>query len=160
MDFESKLEQAIQRGQNRTAAKNDAQKKSQMSKEEVRNRYNEFRLNLSDYIEVGLKKLANHFPGFDYETIYGAKGWGGAMSRNDLDRGRDGKAGSFFSRIEITVRPQNEFNVINIAGKGTIRDKEMFTWNHFDAILDAEQPDFEKMIDNWILQFAEQFAAR
>ena len=75
-------------------------------------------------------------------------------------RDRDGKAGSFFSRIEITVRPQNEFNVINIAGKGTIRDKEMFTWNHFDAILDAEQPDFEKMIDNWILQFAEQFAAR
>lgn len=160
MDFESKLEQAIQRGQDRNAAKNDAQKKSKMSKEDMRNRYNEFRLNLSDHIEVGLKKLANHFPGFDYETIYGSKGWGGAMSRNDLDRGRDGKAGSFFSRIEITVRPQNEFNVMNIAGKGTIRDKEMFTWNHFEGILEAEQADFEKMVDNWILQFAEQFAAR
>jgi hypothetical protein len=72
----------------------------------------------------------------------------------------DGKAGSFFSRIELTVRPQNEFNVVNIAGKGTIRDKEMFTWNHFDDVLGCDQTEFEKRIDAWVLQYAEQFAAR
>ena len=160
MDFESKLEKAIQRGQNRNVAKTNAQKQSELSKEDIRNQHNDFRLNLSDYIESGLKKLANHIPGFDYETIYGSKGWGGALSRVDLDRGPSGKAGSFFSRIEITVRPQNEFNVVNIVGKGTIRDKELFTWNHYEAILEAKQADFEQMIDNWILQFAEQFAAR
>ena len=160
MDFESKLEEAIQRGQNRNAAKTNAQKQSELSKEDVRNRHNNYRLNLSDYIESCLKKLANHFPGFEYEIIYGSKGWGGALSRVDIDRGPSGKAGSFFSRIEITVRPQNEFNVVNIIGKGTIRDKELFSWNHFEAILAAKQEDFEQMIDNWIFQFAEQFAAR
>jgi len=160
MDFEDKLEQAIQRGQDRNAAKANSQKKTELSKEAIRNRYNEIRLNLSDHIEVGLKKIASHFPGFEYETIYGAKGWGGALSRNDLDRGPDGKAGSFFSRVEMTVRPQNEFNVINIVGKGTIRDKELFVWNHYDSIAQSNQAEFIQMIDNWLLQFAEQFAAR
>lgn len=160
MDFESELEKAIQRGQERTAAKNSLKKQAEVSKEDVRNRHNEFRLNLSDYVENGLRKLAIHIPGFDYDIIYGAKGWGGALSRNDIDRGPDGRAGSFFSRIEITVKPQNEFNVVNIVGKGTIRDKELFAWNHFESILEAKQDDFEKMIDNWILQFAEQFSAR
>ena len=160
MDFESELEKAIQRGQERTTAKNSAKKQAEASKEDLRNRHNEFRLNLSEYIETGLKKLAIHIPGFDYDIIYGAKGWGGALSRNDIDRGPDGRAGSFFSRIEITVRPQNEFNVVNIAGKGTIRDKELFVWNQFESIFEATQADFETMIDKWIIQFAEQFSAR
>ena len=160
MEFEDKLQRAIQRGQDRTSARANAQKRVESSKEDIRNRHNEFRLNLSDHIEACLKKLAQHFPGFDYETIYGAKGWGGAVSRNDIDRGPDGRAGSFFSRIELTVRPQNEFNVVNIAGKGTIRDKEIFTWNHFEDILEAGQDEFQAKIDKWVLEFAEQFATR
>ena len=160
MDFDSELEKAIQRGQERTTAKNSAKKQAEASKEELRNRHNDFRLNLSEYIESGLKKLANHIPGFDYDIIYGAKGWGGALTRNDIDRGPDGRAGTFFSRIELTVRPQNEFNVVNIAGKGTIRDKEIFVWNHFEDIHDANQESLEQMLDKWVLQFAEQFAAR
>tara|TARA_B110000495_G_scaffold146539_1_gene129419 strand:+ start:888 stop:1370 length:483 start_codon:yes stop_codon:yes gene_type:complete len=160
MEFEDKLQRAIQRGQDRTSARANAQKRVESSKEDIRNRHNEFRLNLSDHIEACLKKLAQHFPGFDYETIYGAKGWGGAVSRNDIDRGPDGRAGSFFSRIELTVRPQNEFNIVNIAGKGTIRDKEIFTWNHFEDILEAGQDEFQAKIDKWVLEFAEQFATR
>ena len=160
MEFDDKLQEAIQRGQDRNASRSSAKKQAEASKEEIRNRHNEFRLNLSEHIETCLKQLAQHFPGFDYETLYGSKGWGGALSRNDIDRGPDGKAGSFFSRIELTVRPQNEFNVVNITGKATIRDKEIFTWNHFEDILDAKQDSMEQMIDKWILQFAEQFAAR
>ncbi|MGB1930574.1 MAG: hypothetical protein ACPIA2_08665 [Mariniblastus sp.] len=160
MDFEDKLQRAIQRGQERTSARANAQKKVEASKEDIRNRQNEFRLNLSDHIEACLKKLAQHFPGFDYETIYGAKGWGGAVSRNDIDRGPDGRAGSFFSRVELTVRPPNEFNVVNIAGKGTIRDKEIFNWNYFEDVLEADQDDFKAKIDKWVLEFAEQFATR
>lgn len=160
MDFEDELQKAIQRGQDRTAARSTAKKQAEASKEDIRNRHNVFRLNLSDHIESCLKQLAQHFPGFDFEVLYGAKGWGGALSRNDIDRGPDGRAGSFFSRIELTVLPQNEFNVANIAGKGTIRDKEIFTWNHFEDILEANQASLEQMIDKWVLQFAEQFAAR
>lgn len=160
MDFESELEKAIQRGNSMGKAKNEADQKALNSKEQIRNRHTEFRLSLSEYIETGLNKLANHFPGFQYETIYGHRGWGGAVARNDIDRGPDGRTGTFFSRVEITVRQQNEFNVVNIAGKGAIRDKEIFTWNHFVDIVDAEQDDFKATIDKWILEYAEQFAAR
>lgn len=159
MDFNDKLERAIQRGQKRSEAKLALARQEALSAEEIRNLHNQFRLSLSDHIETCLKQLANHFPGFDYETIYGPRGWGGAVSRDDLQMGPGGKAGSFFSRLEITVRPQNEFNVVNIAGKGTIRDKEMFTWNHFEDVLDCDRADFEKRIDQWVLQYAEQFAS-
>ena len=77
-----------------------------------------------------------------------------------IDRGPDGRAGSFFSRVELTVRPPNEFNVVNIAGKGTIRDKEIFNWNYFEDVLEADQDDFKAKIDKWVLEFAEQFATR
>jgi len=160
MDFDNELEKAIQRGQQRSQTRNETAKQEAVTAEQVRSAHTGFRLNLSEHIENCLKRLANHFPGFDYETIYGSRGWGGAVSRNDLQRGPDGKAGSFFSRIELTVRPQNEFNVVNIAGKGTIRDKEMFTWNHFDDVLDCDQAEFQNRIDAWVLQYAEQFAAR
>ncbi len=160
MDFDKNLEKAIERGRQRSESAQNSAKQMAMSAEEVRNRHNEFRLHLSDHIEECLKKLANHFPGFDYETIYGSKGWGGAVNRNDLDRGPDGRAGSFFSRVEITVRPQNEFNVVNIWGKGTIRDKEIFTWNHFVDITAAKNEEFEAIIDKWVLEFAERFATR
>jgi hypothetical protein len=160
MDFDNELEKAIQRGQQLSQSRNAAAKKEALTAEQIRTAHTAFRLHLSDHIEQCLKRLANHFPGFEYETIYGSRGWGGAVSRNDLQRGPDGKAGSFFSRIELTVRPQNEFNVVNIAGKGTIRDKEMFTWNHFDDVLGCDQTEFEKRIDAWVLQYAEQFAAR
>lgn len=160
MDFDNELEKAIQRGQQLSQSRNAAAKKEALTAEEIRTAHTALRLHLSDHIENCLKRLANHFPGFEYETIYGSRGWGGAVSRNDLTRGPDGKSGSFFSRIELTVRPQNEFNVVNIAGKGTIRDKEMFTWNHFDDVLGCDQTEFEKRIDAWVLQYAEQFAAR
>ena len=76
-------------------AKNEADQKALNSKEQIRNRHTEFRLSLSEYIETGLNKLANHFPGFQYETIYGHRGWGGAVARNDIDRGPDGRTGTF-----------------------------------------------------------------
>ncbi len=160
MDFERELEQAIERGQSRGQAKQNAQKQKAQTKEDLRNLHNTFRLNLSEHIEKCLTKLANHFPGFQYETLYGHRGWGGAIARDDIDRGPDGKTGSFFSRLEITVRPQNEFNVVNISGKGAIRDKEIFSWNHFEDIAEAKESEFEAMIDKWVLEFAEQFASR
>lgn len=160
MDFDSELEAAIKRGQQRNEKRQSSARQAEMTAEQIRNRHNDFRLNLSDHIEAGMKKMANHFPGFDYETIYGERGWGGAISRNDIDRGKNGRAGSFFSRLEITVRPQNEYNVVNIAGKGTIRDKEIFNWNHYEGVTDAKQETFAQLIDKWMLEFAEQFAAR
>lgn len=159
MSFEDQLRAAIERGRDRGAHQKDREAQSRMSQEELRNRHTQFRLALSEHIETSLKKLCEHFPGFQYETIYGAKGWGGAVYRDDIRRDSTGKAGSFFSRLELTVRPLNEFNVVNIAGKGTIYNKEVFNWNYYKDIQDADLDDFIEKIDAWILQYAEQFAA-
>ncbi len=160
MNLDDQIKQAIQRAQNRSSTRKDSEHQAKLSREELKNRHNEFRLNLSDHIEKSLKKLIEHFPGFEYETIYGSRGWGGAIARDDITRGSTGKSGSFFSRVEITVRPLNEFNVVNITGKGTVHNKEIFSWNHFKDIPDSDQTEFIEKIDSWILQYAEQFAAR
>jgi len=160
MDFEEKLRKAINRGEERSFQRREDQEQKKLSREDLKNRHNEFRLNLSDYIEKSLKKLIDHFPGFEYETIYGDRGWGGAISRDDITRSAMGKSGSFFSRLELTVRPLNEFHVVNITGKGTIQNKEMFNWNYFKDIPETDSEEFKKKIDAWILQYAEQFAAR
>ncbi len=160
MDFEDQLEKAIQRGQQRNVKREQDRRRETLDADEIKRRHNEFRLHLSDYIEKSLKRLAERFPGFEYEIIYGGKGWGGAIHRQDLTRGPDGRAGSFFSRLELTVRPINTYNVVNIAGKGTIADKELFSWNHFEDIDESVFEAFEQKLNNWMLQFAEQFAAR
>ena len=160
MEFEDQLQKAISRGKERNANRASSEKKKLNSAEELRNIHNRFRLELSDYIEQGLNKLVNHFPGFEYETIFGERGWGGAIYRDDRADGPGGKAGAFFSRVEITVRPQNEFNVVNITGKGTVKNKEIFVWNFFKDIVDADESEFKEKIDLWILQYAEQFAAQ
>lgn len=160
MDFEDQLEKAIQRGQQRNTKREQDLKKKSLNADDIKRRHNDFRLHLSEHIEKSLHRLAERFPGFEYELIYGTKGWGGAIYRQDLTRGPDGRAGSFFSRLELTVRPHNNYNVVNIAGKGTIADKELFSWNHFEDIDEATFEAFEEKLNNWMIQFAEQFAAR
>ena len=160
MDFDDQLEKAIERGQQRNTKRDQDRKKQSLNADEIKRRHNEFRLHLSDHIEKSMNRVAERFPGFEYEIIYGSKGWGGAIHRQDLTRGPDGRSGSFFSRLQLSVRPINDYNVVNIAGKGTISDKELFSWNHFEDIDEATFEGFEEKLNNWILQFVEQFAAR
>jgi hypothetical protein len=154
MDFDKQLQNAIERGKNRGDAEAEAERERTLSAEELRNRHTEFRLKLSEHIEKGMQKLCEHFPGFEQETIYGEKGWGSGLAREDLKRG-----GPFYSRIEIVVRPVNEFNVVNIIGKGTINNKEVLNWNYFEDIPKSDLKEFEDRIDGWILTYAEKFAA-
>ncbi len=159
MDFEEQLRQAISRGQEQGSVRKSSEEKQQLSEEYLKNRHAEFRLALSDYIEEGVKRLTEHFPGFEYETIYGDRGWGGAVYRDDITRGKNGKSGAFYSRLEIAVRPMSEFNVLNVSGKGTIHDKEYYSWNYFKEIPDVSLVDFREKIDGWILVYAEKFAS-
>jgi len=68
MDFDKKLENAIERGQQRNTRLKDAERQKTLSAEDLRNRHNEYRLDLSEYIEINLKKMAQHFPGFERGT--------------------------------------------------------------------------------------------
>ncbi len=159
MDFEDQLKKAISRGQEHGSLRKSSADSKEQTEEFLKNRHAEFRLQLSEYIEAGVKKLSDHFPGFQFETVYGDRGWGGAVFRDDITRGKSGKSGSYYSRLEVTVRPFNEFKVLNISGKGTIHDKECFNWNYFKDIPDVSVDDFKEKIDSWILVYAEKFAS-
>ncbi len=159
MDFDDRLKSAISRGQSKGKQASDLKKAATLSQEELKGRHAQLRLQLSEHIEKGIKKLADHFPGFRYETIYGEKGWGGACWRDDVGPGANRKRANFYSRFEMTIRPHSEFNVVDLAAKGTVRNKETLRRNHFQEIEKVDPDQFLEMIDHWIVEFAEQYAA-
>ncbi len=159
-DLDARLQNAIERGQRHGAAADNLQQQQQMSEQELRQRHTDFRLKLSDHIEHGLKRLPEHFPGFTFETIYGDRGWGGALYRDDLTTEKiSGRGGSFYSRLEITVRPATKYNIVDISVKGTVHNKEVVSKNYFEEIQEAVLENFMAEIDNWIVLYAEKYAA-
>jgi len=160
MEFEQRLRKAIQRGQRR----GDEQKKEAaaeaMSQEEVKSLHSKYRLSLSEKIETCLCQLPNHFPGFQFETVYGQRGWGAAVSRDDMQVDQSGRRSNRYSRLEMTIRPFSNAHVLDLAAKGTVRNREVFTRNHFEKVDEADWDNFAELIDLWVLEFAELYAAQ
>ena len=159
MDFQQRLEQAIERGQRRGSARDAAARAKALSAEELRRLHNELRLSLSEHIERCVGALPNHFPGFQVETLYGEAGWGAAAKRDDAGNTAGKGRGNYYSRLEVTVRPVSSAFVVEIAGKGTIRNKEVFSHRHYEKIADADVEAFCELIDAWVVEYAEMFAA-
>ena len=159
MSFDDRLRQAIERGQQRgeDAARDAAA--SALTEEEYRRLHSQLRLSLSDHIEACVKRLPNFFPGFQYETMYGDRGWGGACFRDDLVISR-GVRTTNYSRLEVTVRPYSSLHVLDLAAKGTIRNKEAFNRNYFEELATSDEQKFRNLIDAWVLEYAEMYAAR
>jgi len=158
MDFEQRLQRAIQRGENhREAVAREAAGRA-MSEEECKRLHSQYRLELSEYIERGLQKLPDHFPGFRVETIVGERGWGAAVSRDDVGLG-DGGRRNHYSRLEIAVRPYSSAHVLEVAAKGAIRNKEVFNRNQFQKLAEADPQPLRESIDLWILEYAERYSA-
>ena len=157
-DFEQRLQKAIERGQQRGQQRAAEARQQQLGEEELKRLHSQYRLMLSEYIETCMKRLPAHFPGFQSETMFGERGWGAACSRDDL-RIRDGRRQNDYSRLELTIRPQSSYNVIDLAGKGTIRNKEVFSRNHFEKVENVDVDTFKQLIDVWILEFAELYSA-
>ena len=88
-------------------------------------------------MENCIKRLPNVFPGFQYETIYGDKGWGGACFRDDL-RIIGGARTSNYSRLEMTIRPYSSLHVLEITAKGTIRNKEAFNRHYYEKLEEVD----------------------
>jgi hypothetical protein len=159
MEFDERLHRAIQRGKRRHEANAaEAQAKS-LSEEELKRLHSQIRLALSEHIEHCLKRVISHFPGFELETMYGERGWGAACSRDDLrlDAGR--RRSNHYSRLEVTVRPFSSFHVVDLQAKGTVRNKEVFSRRRFEPIADVDANEFQELIDAWILEYAELYAA-
>jgi hypothetical protein len=159
MSFDDQLRQAIERGHKRgdTAARLAAAQA--LTEEEYRRLHSQLRLRLSEHIESCLKRLPNFFPGFQYETMYGDRGWGGACFRDDLVLKRGGRS-SNYSRLEVTIRPYSSLHVLDLAAKGTIRNRELFNRNYFEELQSADEEKFRTLIDAWVLEYAEQYAAQ
>jgi hypothetical protein len=158
-DFSSRLESAISRGKRRAEFHANQQRAQQMSEEELRRLHTSLRLSLSERIEHAVKRVADHFPGFRQESIFGEAGWGFACYRDDLKIDA-GKRSNLYSRLEMMIRPYSDSRVLDLKGKGTILNRELFNRSHFVPIVEADSETFEQLIDAWAIEFAEDYAAK
>jgi len=157
-EFEDRLKRAIERGEKRSVSKQRDAEAAALSEEQCRDIHGAMRLKLSEHIEACMQQLPNHFPGFQYETLFGEQGWGGACFRDDIEL-TGGKRRNLYSRLEVAIRPYSSVHVLELVGKGTIRNKELFNRNNFEKLGDADENDFRDMIDIWIVEYAEQYSA-
>jgi hypothetical protein len=157
-DFEDRLQKAIQRGQQARVAGDASQEADAATEEEMRLKHSQFRNELSEHIENCLRKLCDHFPGFDYSTVLNEKGWGARISRDDIKLGR-GTAKNEYSRLEVLVRPFNDTLIVEISTKGTIRNRESLNRSNFKFLKDATRDMLKQIVDGIVLEFAEQYSA-
>lgn len=160
MDFEQRLQTAIHRGQRRGDAAARKAAADALSEEEAKRLHSQYRLELSEHIEDCVRRLPNHFPGFQYETIYGERGWGAACKRDDVRMVARGRRENVYTRLEITIRPYSPLHVLELNAKGTIHNKELFNRQHYEPVIEADPGTFVELIDRWVLEFAELYAAK
>ena len=160
MDFDQELKNAIARGSRSRDTQSQAAQSAAMSAEEQKNRYASMRLHLSDEIEDRLRKLADHFPGFEFSTIMGEEGWGSRITRDDLRLNRGKSSEALYSRLEMLIPPKGTTPIIELIAKGTIRNREIFSRRHYQYLDDADLSGFASLISLWSVEYAEQFAAQ
>jgi hypothetical protein len=158
MDFQQRLAKAIERGQLRGDERSRAKAEKEISEKELARLHSQYRLELSEHIEKCLKQLADNFPGFRFETVVGERGWGASIRRDDLNL-KGGRRDSLFSRLQMVVRPASSYNILDMAAKGTVRNKELFNRNHYQRLTEVDPTSFNDMVDLWVLEYAEVFAA-
>ena len=62
-------------------------------------------------------------------------------------------------RLEVLVRPFNDTHIVEIATKGTIRNRESLNRTNFRFLKDATVDALKQIVDGLALEFAEQFSA-
>jgi hypothetical protein len=160
MDFKQRLAKAIERGERTGDARARAEAQRQLDEQEMRRRHGEYRLDLCEHVEQCLKTLPEHFPGFRFETVLGDRGWGAAVSRDDLAVNPQHGRTSLFSRLEVLVRPVSEYFVLELVAKGTIQNKEVFHRTHYQRLAEVDLAAFTKLIDLWVIEYAELYSAQ
>ncbi len=158
-EFKSRLESAIARGRKRAEAHAFHQRQQELSEEELKRMHSAYRLALSDRIETAVSGVADHFPGFREESVFGEAGWGSACYRDDL-RIESGRRTKEYSRLELVIRPFSDLRVLELRGKGTVMNRELFNRNHFVPIPQVDLQEFEQLIDTWAIEYAELYATR
>jgi hypothetical protein len=159
MEFEQRLKRAIQRGEQSRAASDLADRAKHLTAEELKTRYSSGRIEISEHIEICLRKLVDHFPGFNFSSIMGETGWGAKIVRDDLSLKPGRAQESQYSRLELVVTPRGSADILEVVAKGTIRNREVFHRRYFQRLVELDIQVFEEQIDAWVVEYAEQFAA-
>jgi len=160
MEFQKRLDKAIQRGQRASDARARAEAEQALSEKELQRLHGQHRLEFSEHVERCLRQLADRFPGFRFETIVDNRGWGAAISRDDLLLKPPREPSTAFSRLEMVIRPLSAYAVLELSAKATIQNKEVFNRTHYQRLAEIDPTSFTEMIDNWSLEFAELYAAK
>ena len=105
-------------------------------------------------------RAAQPFPRFSVRDCRGGARLGAAVSRDDLAAGPRGRGANYFSRLEMVVRPFSSYAVLDLSAKGTIRNRELFNRSHHQDLAEADPQSFTELIDLWVLEFAELYAAK
>ncbi len=158
-EFQSRLESAIARGKKRAELKANQQRQKEMSEEELKRLHTSYRLSLSERIESAVHGVADHFPGFRMESLFGEMGWGTACYRDDL-RIEAGRRHNQYSRLEMMIPPYSDLKVLELKGKGTVMNRELFHRSHYLPIAEVDPEEFQQLIDTWAIQYAEMYAAK
>lgn len=159
MDFNERLQRAVERGQSRRDAELQAQSQARMTEEQFRALHSQSRLELSDHIDAGLHKLADTFPGFEFQTVATPDGFGAKIARDDL-RSRGGKPlGHEYSHLELVIRSYSPRHLLEIGCRGAISNKEVLQRTHYQVLDRLDIDTFREQIDHWILEYAEKFAS-
>ena len=158
-EFESRLDAAIARAKKRAELKASQQRQKELSEEELRRLHTSYRLSLSDQIEIAIHGVSDHFPGFRHESLFGEIGWGSACYRDDL-RFESGRRTNMYSRLEMVIRPYSDLHVLDLKGKGTVMNRELFNRSHYLPVAEVDIEEFEQLIDTWAIEYAEMYAAK
>ena len=158
MDFEKRLEKAIERGQRAGDTQAQAKAAAALTEEQLKRLHSQYRLQLSEHIERCLSRLPHHFPGFQFESVVSDRGWGAAVSRDDIEAS-GGSRRTLFSRLEMVIRPFISAGVLELTARGTIRNKEVYSRSHYQLLSEVDLDSFTELIDLWVLEYAERYAA-
>lgn len=158
-EFKSRLESAIARGRKRAEVHASRERQKELSEEELKRLHSSYRLALSDRVESAVRGVADHFPGFREESIFGEQGWGSACYRDDL-KIDSGRRSNQYSRLELVVRPYSDLGVLEIKGKGTVMNQELFNRNYFVPVAEVDLEEFARLIDTWAIEYAELYATK
>ncbi|OHB66626.1 MAG: hypothetical protein A2V70_00810 [Planctomycetes bacterium RBG_13_63_9] len=160
MKFDERLSKAIERGQRAGSARAQAKAEKEITEKELARLHTQYRLALCERIESCLRQVADRFPGFRFETVFGDRGWGAGISRDDIDVGAPQRRTDYFSRLEMVIRPVSKYHVLDLAVKGTIRNKELLNHSHFERLTEVDLTSFTELIDLWTLEYAELYATK
>ena len=141
------------------SARAKAEAQRALSEKELQRLHSQYRLELSEHIERCLRQLTDRFPGFRFETIVDTRGWGAAIGREDLRLKPAQRKRTCFSRLEMLIAPVSSSFILELTAKAAVCNRELFSRTHYQRLTEFDLKSFTDMIDLWVLEYAEHYAA-